>query len=100
MILDPRLIRNEIAHAHICDKSPLSGLEPAALAPAEQTLTQRTIWSERLDFLRAGELAISPDAIQTEECIPFSESCVETGPHFTGPKENGGPEDWLRRQMF
>ena len=65
-IADPRLARNEIAHAHICDKMPLLGLEPATLALAAQTFTELTKWSGGVDFLRAGSMAKFHGAIQTK----------------------------------
>ena len=54
MISDPRLMRNEIAHAHICDKIPLVGIDPATLALSAKTLTRLTKWPGGLDLLRAG----------------------------------------------
>ena len=76
MILGPRLMRNEIAHAHICDKIPLVGIEPATLALAAHTLTRITKRSGDLDFPRAGALAKFPDAIQTRKYFSLSEARV------------------------
>ena len=96
MISDPRLMRNDIAHAHICGKIPLVGIEPATLSLSAQTLTQITKWSGGLDFLRAGALAKFPDAIQTDECFLLFESIVKKRtPPFYGidRKRNPGSLD-------
>ena len=61
-------MRNEIAHAQICDKIPFAGVEPETLAHAAQT--HLTKWSGCLDFLRAGARAKFPDAIQTKGYFP------------------------------
>ena len=138
MILDPRLMRTEIAHAHICDKLPLVGNDPAPLDPAAHTITELTKWSgvwiffapdPWLNFLtrfrrrntahrmnrvlkngppfyglgrkRRPRRLVSPGNVliprhdSDKEIFPLSESRVEkkTDPHFTDPKENGGPAD-------
>ena len=69
-ISDPRLMRDEIARAHICDKMPIMGIVPATLALSAQTLTRLTKCSGGLDF-SAPERWLSFLTRFRQEEIPF-----------------------------